>query len=278
MKVRFIGTKKQDSATVRRRLLQANHTRNYRNRQKARKDTTTANHQGELLSDAVGTVAENELLEPKKDSLPDTVEIEENGICACDNFKVLSPSKKLMIPPSVLSSQTPCYGEEIVDIYSAEENEDQRQPQSPQIYAEESADLANDDAKTDVEYTTQKFIQQFLAGIHGCSAQSHRESLTVHIEAEGPDNHHGLDRLVPQDVPTVQRTIRIPPGYLLFVRANPTQEVLAETHCVSCFDQSPSSIFAPYFPRWKRTVFLVPHYLGRAKRPAPLALNHSAGS
>ncbi|QKD56753.2 uncharacterized protein FOBCDRAFT_104386, partial [Fusarium oxysporum Fo47] len=71
----------------------------------------------------------------------------------------------------------PYYEEEIVDIYSAEEGEDQRQPQSPQIYAEESADLANDDANTDVEYTTQKFIQQFLAGIHGCSAQSHRESL-----------------------------------------------------------------------------------------------------
>ncbi|KAI3572693.1 hypothetical protein IWW34DRAFT_794977 [Fusarium oxysporum f. sp. albedinis] len=25
------------------------------------------------------------------------------------------------------------------------------------------------------------------------------------------------------------------------------------------FDQSPSSIFAPYFPGWKRTAFLVPH-------------------
>ncbi|KAH6959618.1 hypothetical protein BKA56DRAFT_501493 [Ilyonectria sp. MPI-CAGE-AT-0026] len=35
----------------------------------------------------------------------------------------------------------------------------------------------------------------------GCNAQSHRESLTAHIEAEGADNHHGLNRLVPHDVP-----------------------------------------------------------------------------
>ncbi|KAI3573462.1 hypothetical protein IWW34DRAFT_558566, partial [Fusarium oxysporum f. sp. albedinis] len=50
-------------------------------------------------------------------------------------------------------------------------------PQSPQIYTEEPADLANDNANTDVEYTAQKFIQQFLIGINGCSAQKHREFL-----------------------------------------------------------------------------------------------------
>lgn len=52
-----------------------------------------------------------------------------------------------------------------------------------------------------MEYATQKFFQQFLTGIHGCSAQSHRHSLIAHIEAKGPDNHHRLDRLVPHDVP-----------------------------------------------------------------------------
>ncbi|KAH8662639.1 hypothetical protein BGZ61DRAFT_304717, partial [Ilyonectria robusta] len=71
----------------------------------------------------------------------------------------------------------PYYEEEPVGLYSGEEREDQRQPQSPQIHAEERADLANDNANTDVEYTTQKFIQQFLVGIYGCNAQSHRESL-----------------------------------------------------------------------------------------------------
>ncbi|KAJ0124157.1 hypothetical protein HZ326_31428 [Fusarium oxysporum f. sp. albedinis] len=63
------------------------------------------------------------------------------------------------------------------------------------------SDLANDNANTDVEYTAQKFIQQFLIGINGCSAQKHREFLTAHIEAEVPDNHYGINGLVPHGVP-----------------------------------------------------------------------------
>ncbi|KAI3563005.1 hypothetical protein IWW34DRAFT_567898, partial [Fusarium oxysporum f. sp. albedinis] len=54
-----------------------------------------------------------------------------------------------------------------------EEGEDQRQPQSPQIHVEGSADLANDDTNIDREYATQKLIQQFLTGMHDCSAPSH---------------------------------------------------------------------------------------------------------
>ncbi|KAF4944944.1 hypothetical protein FGADI_12326 [Fusarium gaditjirri] len=184
---------------VRGRLLQAKRTRRYRKRRKARKDNITANHQGEPLSHDVGSVAENELLEPEIDSFPDAEEIEDNGIFACDNFSIsiqeVDDSTIGTIEPD------PYYEEEILDIDSAKEGEDQRQPQSPQIYAEGSANLDNDDTNTDVEYTVQKLIQQFLAGIHGCSIRSHRESLTAHIEVEGPDNHHGLDRLVPNDVP-----------------------------------------------------------------------------
>lgn len=199
MKVRFVGTKKQDRATVRRRVLQAKRTRRCRERQKARKDNIIASHQGEPLSHTVGSVAENELLEPEIDSFPDAEEVEDNGIFACDNFTISIQE----VDDSTISTTEPdpYYEEEIADIDSAEEGEDQRRPQSPQIYAEGSTDLANDDTNTDVEYATQKLIQQFLAGIHGCSARSHRESLTAHIEAEGPDNHHGLDRLVPNDVP-----------------------------------------------------------------------------
>ncbi|EXL66923.1 hypothetical protein FOPG_16924 [Fusarium oxysporum f. sp. conglutinans race 2 54008] len=115
---------------------------------KARKDNITANHQGEPISDAISLVVESELLEPKKDSLSDTKEIEENGIPACNNFTIsiqeVDNSTFSIIGPD------PYYEEEIVDIYSAEEREDQRQSQSPQIYAEESADLATDDASTDM--------------------------------------------------------------------------------------------------------------------------------
>ncbi|EXM14481.1 hypothetical protein FOTG_17135 [Fusarium oxysporum f. sp. vasinfectum 25433] len=124
MKVRFVCTKKQDSATVHRRLVQANHTRNYQNRQKARKDNITANHQGELISDAVSLVVGSELLEPEKDSLSDTEEIEENGIPAYNNFTISIQE----VDDSTFSTigPDPYYEEEIVNIYSAEEREDQR--------------------------------------------------------------------------------------------------------------------------------------------------------
>ncbi|KAI8710713.1 hypothetical protein NCS52_01552300 [Fusarium sp. LHS14.1] len=188
-----------DSATVRQRLLQANHTRNYRNRQKARKDTAMAGQQVELLSDAIEPMAENGLLELENNSLPDTEEFGENDVSACDIFTI--SSQEVDDPTITTMEPDPYYEEEAVELYSAEEHEDQRQPQSPRIHTEERADLANDNANSDAEYTTQKFIQQFLASINGCNAQSHRESLTAHIEAEGPDNHHGLNRLVPHNVP-----------------------------------------------------------------------------
>ncbi|CVL08870.1 uncharacterized protein FMAN_14106 [Fusarium mangiferae] len=199
MKVRFVGTRKQDSATRRRRALQANRTRNYRQRQKAREKTAAINYQGEQLSDAVDSVAENEATGPERDSPLQNEEIEEDGTFACENFTISIQE----VDDSTISTTEvdPYYEEEIVDTSPTEEDECQRQPQSPQNHIGESADLATNDANTDVEYATQKFIQQFLAGIHGCSAQSHRESLIAHIEAEGPENHHRLDRLVAPDIP-----------------------------------------------------------------------------
>ncbi|KAH6959619.1 hypothetical protein BKA56DRAFT_501104, partial [Ilyonectria sp. MPI-CAGE-AT-0026] len=158
MKIRFVGAKKQDSATVRQRLLQANRTRNYRNRQKARKDTATTNHQAELLSDAIESVAENGLSGLENNSLPDTGgfedddPFEENDISPCDIFTI--SSQEVDDPIINTIEPDPYYEEEPVGLYSGEEREDQRQPQSPQIHAGERADLANDNANTDVEYTT----------------------------------------------------------------------------------------------------------------------------
>ncbi|SCO54275.1 uncharacterized protein FFNC_15432 [Fusarium fujikuroi] len=199
MKVRFVGTRKRDSARRRRRALQANRTRNYRQRQKAREDTTAIKHQGESLSDAVDLVADNEAPGPERDSSLENDEIEEDGTFACDNFTIST----LEVDDSTISATevNPYYEEEIVDTSPAEEDESQTQPQSPQMYAEKSVDLATNDANNDVEYATQNFIQQFLTGIHDCGVQSHRESLIAHIEAEGPDNHQKLDRLVAHDVP-----------------------------------------------------------------------------
>ena len=198
MKVRFVGPKKQDSAAQHRRVLQAQRIRNYRKRQRASRETLTIDRQDELLSDAADTVAENDALGPEGDLPIDNEEIVREGTCACENFTI---SIQEVDDSTVSTTEVDLYYEEgIVDTSPAEEDECQRQPQSPQTHIGESADLATGDTNTDVEYATQKFVQ-FLTGIHGCSAQSHRESLIAHIEAEGPDNHHGLDRLVAHDIP-----------------------------------------------------------------------------
>ncbi|KAF5660249.1 hypothetical protein FDENT_13779 [Fusarium denticulatum] len=173
MKVRFVGAIKQDSATRRRRALQANH--------------------------AVDSVVENEIRRPKRYLSLENEESEEADISACENFTI---SIQEVDDSTVSTTEVdPYYEEEIVDTFPAEEDECQRKPQNPQIHVGESADLATNDANTDVEHATHKFIQQLLADIHGCSVQSHRESLIAHIEAEGLDNHHRLDRLVAHDIP-----------------------------------------------------------------------------
>ncbi|KAJ0131293.1 ATP-dependent DNA helicase pif1 [Fusarium oxysporum f. sp. albedinis] len=79
-------------------------------------------------------VTENELLEPEQDSFLDNEEIEENGDFTCDNFTISS----LDVGDSTISTiKTDLYyEEEIVNLPSAEEGEDQRQPQISQTYAE----------------------------------------------------------------------------------------------------------------------------------------------
>ncbi|KAF5250817.1 hypothetical protein FANTH_4008 [Fusarium anthophilum] len=142
-------------------------------RQRARKEALTIDHQDEFFSDAVDTVVENDALWPEGDLPIGNEEIEQDGICTCENFTI---SIQEVDDSTVSTTEVDLdYEEEIVDTSPAEEDECQRQPQSPQIHVRESADLATGDANTDAEYATQKFVQQFVAGIHGCSAQSHRD-------------------------------------------------------------------------------------------------------
>ncbi|GKU09235.1 unnamed protein product [Fusarium langsethiae] len=114
MKVRFVGTRKQDSATRRRRALQANRTQNYRKRQKAREETTAINHQGEPLSDAVDSVAENEAPGPERDLSLENEEIEEDGTFACENFTI--PIQEVDDATISTTEVDPYYEEEIVDL------------------------------------------------------------------------------------------------------------------------------------------------------------------
>jgi hypothetical protein len=92
-------------------------------------------------------------------------------------------------------------GEQSADAHSAEEREDHTESRSPEVYAKMQADLLHDNTWNDLQYATEKFVQQYLVGIHGCSAQEHRESLAAHMEAEGTSNHHGIAKLFPRNVP-----------------------------------------------------------------------------
>lgn len=101
----------------------------------------------------------------------------------------------------IVDTEPAYYDEEPVDAYGAEEREDQTESGAPEVYAEVQADLLNGNTWSDLQHATQKFLQQYLVGIHGCGAQEHRESLAAHIEAEGTTNHHGLAELFPRSVP-----------------------------------------------------------------------------
>ncbi|KAH6984015.1 hypothetical protein EDB80DRAFT_530255, partial [Ilyonectria destructans] len=59
----------------------------------------------------------------------------------------------------------------------AEEHAARTESQSPEFYAGEQADLPDGNTWSNVEYATEKFIQQFLVGIHGCGGQKYRKSL-----------------------------------------------------------------------------------------------------
>ncbi|KAF5711865.1 hypothetical protein FMUND_8786 [Fusarium mundagurra] len=102
--------------------------------------------------------------------------------------------------PGLENIEPAYYEEEPVSVPYAEEH---TESQTPECYADMQADSPDDNMWTDVQYVTHLFIQQFLVGIRGCSAQEHREALATHIEASGTHNHYGLDQLFPRDVPHI---------------------------------------------------------------------------
>ncbi|KAJ4197287.1 hypothetical protein NW759_016337 [Fusarium solani] len=199
MNVRFVGDQEQDPAVLRRRRLQAKRTQNYRWRKKANRDIKATDDQAELLPQTVESESESGQAEP------DAGEFRQDEISSGDIS--IAPSQEG--DDSGLDDLEPAYyDEEPVSVHDADEHTER---QSPGCYADAQADPPDDNIWTDVQYVTQKFIQQFLVGIRGCSAQEHREALAAHIKAGGTYNHHRLDQLFP------------------------TQECTPETHCVSPF-------------------------------------------
>ena len=219
MDVRFVNDEDQDPRLLHRRSLQAKRAREYRRRRKAR-DSILRSHQANV---------ETQDIEPRQIEPQDVTRFDVEEPAQHD-----SPVGGMIAWPSDRSDHIsedsiepePCHSEsaaedapeadlehnnEEVDPHFLEEFEVETESQRPEWYADEQPDLAHHDLRTDVEYATEKFIQQFLVGIYGCVSQEHLNTLTAHIAAEGTDNHHGLDRLFPGTIPhTLDKTQFLP--------------------------------------------------------------------
>ncbi|WKT54238.1 hypothetical protein QSH57_004822 [Fusarium oxysporum f. sp. vasinfectum] len=189
MNVRFVDDPERDPAVLHRRRLQANRTRNYRRRTKANRNIQATYDQAELLPETVDSESESEQTGPDAGGFRQDEPLSD-GIYNAPSLSDDDPGPENIEPAY--------YEEEPVSAPYAEEH---RESQTPECYADMQADSPDDNMWTDVQHATHLFIQQFLVGIRGCSAQEHREDLATHIEASGTHNHYGLDQLFPRDVP-----------------------------------------------------------------------------
>lgn len=173
---------KQGPVLAHRRLLQARRTRKFRDRQKVTAAGTTTSHQPTLLYDAIESAAEERQAARGKSPVPQNGEFDQGDISAGDPFIISGEEDD---DPSISNiGPYSYYDEDPVPPQSIEEDIDKTRFQSPDIRAEEQANLPGDGACADVQYATQKFLHQFLVGIYGCNAQSHQESLAAHIKTE----------------------------------------------------------------------------------------------
>ncbi|KAG7406731.1 hypothetical protein Forpe1208_v014523 [Fusarium oxysporum f. sp. rapae] len=189
MNVRFVDDPERDPAVLHRRRLQANRTRNYRRHTKANRNIQATYDQAELLPETVDSASESEQTGPDAGGFRQDEPLSD-GIYNAPSLSDDDPGPENIKPAY--------YEEEPVSAPYAEEH---TESQTPECYADTQADSPDDNIWTDVQHATHLFIQQFLVGIRGCSAQEHREDLATHIEASGTHNHYGLGQLFPRDVP-----------------------------------------------------------------------------
>lgn len=197
-KVRFVGPKKRSQSTEYQRHLQAERTRRHRERQKKKKNNASnTDHQlGSLISAQPPT--EDDQADQEHSPTPDFGQLA-TDISFGDGF--ISTGQEDGDPEINSIEPEPYYNEETDGLQSSEEQQAQTEFPGRENSHEDLANLPDKNTYTDVQYTTQKFIQQFLVGIYGCSAQSHHKALTTHIKAEGVHNHHRLGQLVPRSIP-----------------------------------------------------------------------------
>ncbi|KAK7592042.1 hypothetical protein V3481_006677 [Fusarium oxysporum f. sp. vasinfectum] len=200
VRFKFVGAQERNPAVRRRRRLDAKRARDYRLRRKAKQSIDATSPRTESSCQAFEPGKEDR--QAGSDSTPaDTREFEQEFIPADD---ISVTSGHVGEDSDAHSIEQDPYGDEepvSLDFHCTEDSEAETEPQVPETYAEQEAGLPDGDTWSDVEYTTEKFIQQFLVGIYGCRSSKHREDLATHIETEGTHNHHRLDQLFSSNVP-----------------------------------------------------------------------------
>ncbi|KAJ0137720.1 hypothetical protein HZ326_19302 [Fusarium oxysporum f. sp. albedinis] len=200
VRFKFVGAQERNPAVRRRRRLDAKRARDYRLRRKAKQSIDATSPRTESSCQAFEPGKENR--QAGSDSTPaDTREFEQEFIPADD---ISVTSGHVGEGSDAHSIEQDPYGDEepvSLHFHCTEDSEAETEPQVPETYAEQEAGLPDGDTWSDVEYTTEKFIQQFLVGIYGCRSSKHREDLATHIETEGTHNHHRLDQLFSRNVP-----------------------------------------------------------------------------
>ncbi|KAJ6041642.1 uncharacterized protein N7446_010480 [Penicillium canescens] len=198
--IRFPSDTDQDPHVLHRRHLDAIRAKEYRKRQKERSiDTTTcvlgslggeqpyadqSNKAISSLSASLSTIHDTTI----ETSLGDDIDYSPGDVPTCLGEEAHTGE--------ICRSDIEKFG-----VDSADNEEYETDSQIPEWYAEDQPNLIEDDSYTDLEYATEKLAQQFLGGIHGYSADQHRESLTAHIRAKGDFNHYKLNQLFHQAVP-----------------------------------------------------------------------------
>ncbi|KAM5528982.1 hypothetical protein FOXYSP1_16826 [Fusarium oxysporum f. sp. phaseoli] len=241
VRFKFVGAQEQDPAVRRRRRLDAKRARDYRLRRKAKQGIDPTDPRTEPSRQAVEPGKEDRQAESS--SAPaDTREFEQEFIPADD---ISVTSRHVGEDSDAHSIEQDSYGDEepaCLHFHCTVVPGAETEPQILEFYAEQEVGLPDGDIWPDVEYATEKFIQQFLVGIYGCRSSKHREDLATHIEAEGAHDHHRLDQLFSSNVPhTLDKPFALSSQvHHETMRLNPTQwQELFSGHTPQRFEDKP---------------------------------------
>lgn len=151
MEFRFVD--EHDPVALRRRRLQAQRTQKFRQRRKEEQYIEPSISQAESLQ-TVDSAVDNVQTAPDKE-LANTGE---------SRYDTISPGEILITSSQedgnlgTIDTGPDYYDEDIVDADSTDEQEDQMEPRSPDVFAGIRTSLPHENTWNDLQYVTQKFI------------------------------------------------------------------------------------------------------------------------